>query len=129
MTTSARGRSAEPAAPAAAMYERKLRPRRTRPLVGRQVGPHARRADPVDPLFLVEPVAVAVEDDAGRDVGRAGEHRDAVPEARPLPCQRVDAGRRGVVLGGEVVGQEEDVHAGTLPVMSRGGQSSQKTWS
>ena len=32
-TTSARGRMSGPAAPAAARYERKLRPRRTRPLL------------------------------------------------------------------------------------------------
>ena len=59
--------------------------------VGRQPRPDADRADAVDPLLLVEPVLVALVHHSGGDVGRAGQHRDAVPEARPLlamPCTR-----------------------------------------
>ncbi len=86
------------------------------PLVGREPGPDADRADAVDPLLLVQLVLVALVDHAGGDVGRAGQHRDTVPAARPLPRHAVHARGRGVVLGREVVGQEQDVHAARASV-------------
>ena len=91
--------------------------------VGRQVGPHPHRADAVDPLDLATTVLVALEGHAGGNVGHAGEHRDAVSESRPLARQCMHARRRRVVLGDEVMGQEEDVHP------RRPAHSSQKTWS
>ena len=85
MTTSARGRSSAPAAPAVARYERKLRPRRTRPrLAARYVHTRTVRMPSIHSVWY-EAVPVALVHDAGRDVGRAGEHRHAVPAGASTP--------------------------------------------
>ena len=80
------------------------------PLVGRQVGPDAKRLDALDDLARAPAIAVAGVDDAARHVRRAGHDVDLEAQLHPAAAHLVDARRRRVALGMEVVGQEEDAH-------------------